>query len=341
MKGNLLYIYPSFSTFVKKDYELINKNFFVKKHQYKQKKNLIGHFVNQVKLFFWLTLNIWTAKKIFIWFADYHSFLPILFAKIFRIESFIVIGGYDVAHIPEINYGSFKNPLRAKLSKFSLENATVNLPVAESLFSDLEIRAPKATGVTLHTGYDKNKFSMKVKEKEKIVLTIGSGNTIQRLKLKGIDFFIEVARLLPEYKFFIVGLGDFSKQVFNEIPENVKIFGFIDGDELIKLYSRSKVYTQFSMREGLPNVVCEAMLCECVPVGFSNGGIPIAMGSEGYLVEEKNSELAANAIKKAMNSDKSAGQSAREHIIKNFPIEKREKKLLNLLKHGYKKETNN
>lgn len=57
------------------------------------------------------------------------------------------------------------------------------------------------------------------------------------------------------------------------------------------------------MREGLPTAVCEAMLCECVPVGTNRYGIPIAIGDTGFYTEYGDVELTAEAIKKALDSN--------------------------------------
>ena len=85
----------------------------------------------------------------------------------------------------------------------------------------------------------------------------------------------------------------------------------------------------FSMREGLPNVVCEAMLSECIPVGFSNGGIPVAIGDAGYILKEKTIESAKKAIRIAMKNEE-LGKAARQRIIKKFPMDNRIKFLHDL-----------
>ena len=80
----VLFIYASFSTFVKNDYEILSKYHKVKRHQYQQGKNLVIHFISQLKLLLWLLKYVWSADKIFCWFADYHSFLPAYFSNLFK-----------------------------------------------------------------------------------------------------------------------------------------------------------------------------------------------------------------------------------------------------------------
>src|SRR5690606_39307412 len=50
-------------------------------------------------------------------------------------------------------------------------------------------------------------------------------------------------------------------------PENVTIVGPRPREALPAEYGAASVYLQLSRSEGLPNVLCEAMACGCIPVG--------------------------------------------------------------------------
>jgi glycosyltransferase involved in cell wall biosynthesis len=237
--------------------------------------------------------NIWSAKFIYIWFADYHSLLPIFFAKILKKKSLLVLGGYDVTYVPELKCGAFSNPLRTFCTKFSIKNATLNLSVSDNIKREILEKVPKTKVKTIYTGYSEDKFIPFPDPKETIVLTVCSVDSLQRVRLKGIDFFVDVARSMPKYKFIIIGLGDNALKYLKDIPKNIEILNRMEQNELICFYQKAKVYAQFSMREGLPNAVCEAMLCECIPVGFNNGGIPIAIGDCGFILKERNVDTAS------------------------------------------------
>ena len=116
-----------------------------------------------------------------------------------------------------------------------------------------------------------------------------------------------------------------SKDDTEEILEKMR------QNKLVEYYQKAKVYAQFSMREGLPNAVCESMLCKCIPVGFNNGGIPLAIGDCGFVLEERNVDRAVKLIEKAINSPENLGEKARERIIEKFPLENRKIKLNNYL----------
>jgi len=330
-RKRILFVYTSFSSFVKTDHEILSKNYNVTKYQFKNSKNLFKMISEQAKLKIFLLLNIWKAKVVYIWFADYHSFLPILFSKVFGKKSILVLGGYDVTYIPELKYGSFSNPIRSFCAKYSIKNVTLNLSVSDNIKRDALKRVPDANIQNIYTGYSKDKFLLNNTEKKNIVLTVGSGDTLQRVKIKGIDFFIEVARKMPDYTFIVVGVGENALKLLKNIPANVEVIGKIKQKKLIEYYQKAKVYAQFSMREGLPNAICESMLCECIPVGFNNGGIPIAIGDCGFILDEKNVSKAVKLIEKAMNSPKDLREKARERIIENFDLGKRERELLELI----------
>ena len=93
-----------------------------------------------------------------------------------------------------------------------------------------------------------------------------------------------------------------------------------------ELYQNTKFYFQGSRLEGLPNSLCEAMLCGCVPIGSKVFGIPDAIGNTGILFDtEKDLEQ----IVEFVNSDLGVYNfsKARNRIIKKYDFSKRVEKI--------------
>ena len=252
-------------------------------------------------------------------------------SKLLRKKSVVVVDGYEVAKVPEINYGLMLNPKSARRVKYVLENADLVLTVDESLKKDA-INNARVNGeniLTVPTGYDYEKFRP-VGGKENLVISVSVGDTWTRVQLKGLDTFVKSAEFLSDVRFLVIGIqGGALKKLQDFASPNVEFLGSLLQDELIPYYQRAKVYCQLSMREGLPNAVCETMLCECVPVGTDVQGVRTAIGDAGFYVPYGDVEATVEAIKKALKSDN--GKAARERIQKMFPIERREKELLRII----------
>jgi len=328
----ILIVHTSHISFVKKDIQILKERKPIQLFFYKPSKKLLPNLINQIKLLLVILANIRQTWLFYIWFADYHSFLPILFARIFRKKSILILGGYDVTYIPEIKYGSFSNPIRSFCSRFSIQNASILLPVDESLINDAKKYVSHFRGkiIPLPTGYSPQ-FWKRTSSKEKIVLTVAICHTFQRFRLKGIDLFIKVAKITPEYRFIIIGMHKKILDQISPLPQNVQVYDKLSPSELQKFYSKAKVYVQISMREGLPNTLCEAMLCECIPVGTNVGAIPKVIDDCGFIVgSRKPSEIKA-AILRAMNSPEKLGKNARNRIATLFPETIRKNRLYSIL----------
>ncbi len=72
------------------------------------------------------------------------------------------------------------------------------------------------------------------------------------------------------------------------------------------------------------------MACGCVPVVTDRGALPEVAGDTGFCVPYGDPKATAEAIEKALNSNK--GKEARERIKNMFGIEKRSEKLIELIK---------
>ncbi|WP_320110814.1 glycosyltransferase [Draconibacterium orientale] len=330
-KSKILFVYSPWTTFTKTDYDILAAKYEVVKYQFKPRKGLIKVAIQFLKQLFFLIFNIWRFDILYIWFGDYHSFLPVLFAKVLKKKSFVVIGGYDVANIPEINYGSLSRPIRKKLTLFSFRYATLCLPVVEGLEEKLKQVCPKAKSQTIHTGYQ---FQLNEKidlatSREKIILTVSITENYQRYMIKGLDRFKELAEKLPEYKFIIVGVKEAAKSLFEPIPENLFLYPPVEQNELISFYKQACYYAQFSRSEGLPNALCEAMLYGCVPLGTNVGGISTAIGHYGLVLKKWDVAQIISYIREPQIN--TTRNKLSEHIINKFEINYRTQALSQLL----------
>lgn len=322
----ILFVRTLKSSFIQMDLELLRKHFDVRVVDFVLSRN----FKSTLMTVFGMIIGILWADVTFSWFAYGHAFWAVLFSKILRKKSVVVVGGGEVANIPEIGYGMLSNPRSTRIVKFVLKNADRVLTVDESL----KIEAIKNVGVngkniqTVPTGYDYEKFKPEG-EKENLVISVSSGDNWGRIRLKGLDTFVKSAKFLSDVTFLLIGIqGDALKKLQDIAPSNIKFIGPISQEELIPYYQKAKVYCQLSMREGLPNALCEAMLCECAPVGTDVQGVRTAIGDAGFYVPYGDEKATAEAIKKALNSNK--GKEARGRIKKMFPIERREKELIEI-----------
>ena len=326
-KKNILFIYPIFSSFVSADYEILSEKYNVVKYQYVHKKKISTHLLNQIKLKFWLFKNIIGADAVYVWFADYHSLLPILFAKLLQKKSFIVLGGYDVTFIPSLDYGSLNNSLRAFCTKQSLKNATVNLAVSNYVANQAIEIVTKAKVELIYNGVNLSKFKSEVGIRKNKILTVGSIDSIRRIKLKGIDVFVKVAIAMPEYEFAIVGITQSMQKELGDIPNNLVMVDQVQQDELFRYYNESKVYCQFSIVEAFCLALAEAMACGCTGVVTDAGALPEVIGDSGFIVDAESMIEIKEKIEEALKlSEKSNFKSVK--IIKdNFDIEYRKEKL--------------
>ncbi len=349
--------YTNNTKFVLNDYEILKQKYEVTLYNTYTKKNILIVFP-LLKQTLYLLFNIHKFKLVFIWFGDYHSFLPVLFAKIFNKKSVIAVGGYDATDIPEIEMGAFnednlRKKIRSRFLKYSLSNADKLLVVDDSLienvntyiYSDDPSKAPVKDGIlnfipgikdkieVVYTGFDEEFFKRDYSvPKENFVLSVGNSFNDNEFIRKGFDMLIEAAKILPEINFVLVGLNrEQIKILCEQNLKNVMLISYVNMDELRSYYNRAKVYAQLSLFEGQPNSLCEAMMMECIPVGSDVNGIPRVIGDTGFIVYKKDKNEIAEKLLLTMNSGPELAKKARERIIENFSLEKRRSRVLDVV----------
>ncbi len=321
MNKNILFLSAYNSTFVHNDREILIKFANVKTIKIPKSRNIFQLVILVCTIF------IETCKTdiIYCWFAELPAFIAVIFARLLHKKTIVVVGGYEVALVPEINYGGMLNPRNVKKVKHILRNADLTLAVSKSSQKEISENFKTEQIQLIYNGVDTDSF-LPGKEKKSIVITVGNV-TKDNLQRKGLETFVKSAKLLPNIEFVLIGkhFDDAGKYLESIASANVKFTGFIDDAELLRYLQLAKVYVQVSAHEGFGISLAEAMLCECIPVVTRKGALPEVAGESAFYVPFNDPEDTAKAIKEALNMK--SGEIFRKHILDNFSLKSREEKL--------------
>lgn len=316
------------STFVIKDERLLSEVSNVQKMICAQPKTVLRFLLEQIKIIGFVLKNIRASKAVVCWFADYHSYFPALFAKWFNKPFYLIQGGYDTTYLPDLDYGVFSNNLRSYMVDYAYQHATLNLPVSQFLAKEIRERYNSEIPIeVLPTGYSVDNTNQW--DKEKSVLTVAGVDTQKRFLIKGIDRFVALAKEMPGIPFTIIGVEQ-SLLNSNNLPDNLIYRETLSKPEVDEYYKKAKVYCQFSIREGLPNAVFEAMSYECTVVGINHSGIAEAVGNAGFLLDEWSVASARQLVESALN-DARKGVEGRVRVMEYFNEDLRRRRLQEII----------
>ena len=345
---NILYFHTGKSSFVNKDIAILSEVGAVKVFSFHVNQKWKTPFVLiQQKLFI---LRFLFSTKLFVaQFAGYHSYLPGLFARLTGKQFIIIAGGTDCVSFPAIGYGNFNKTLLGLFTRISFKLATHASPKHETLISDnytYDKNIPSHQGIkafiknyktpttVIPNGYDNTQFYKSTDKKKNSFITVTGGLEFSfQQQLKGIDLILKVANEFPDCEFTIVGVPQTIKLPITSA--NVKTIQPTKNNELQKLYSEHQFYLQLSMAEGFPNALCEALLCECVPIVSNVFSMPEIIESSGFVLNERNEKLLKVIIDSALSTSNedlaSKGQLARKIISEKYSLNKRKELLLKLV----------
>lgn len=316
------------SSFIKNDYEILKKYFNVDIVQ--PPKTRIGW----LKYPFLIAKKIWHSNISFSWFAGWHSLFPVIISKLFRKKSVVVVGGYDAAYVPEINYGAFTNWKERIPARYVLKHADLLLPVSKFTKDEITEKVRAKRIKLIYNGVDVKKFKPAQKKENNLVITVGALNQ-SNLKRKGIETFVKTASSLPGIRFVVIGkCKDNSIDYLKSInPPNVEFTGFVSDKDLIEWYQRAKVVCQLSYYEAFGMTPAEGMACGCIPiVTRERAGLPEFVKDTGFYVPYGDEKATAKAVKEALNTSDELGARAKERILRYFSLGKRGKELIKLIK---------
>jgi glycosyltransferase involved in cell wall biosynthesis len=287
---------------------------------------------------FFNAASVWqqvrTHDLVFGWFASWHTFLPLLFAKLLGKPSVLIIGGYDLANIPEIGYGHQRGGIRKLVSRRTMRFASAL--VTNSYFSRNEaVRNALICEEQVHAVYHGVPDSFKSLPqgyRARIALTVGNVETAN-LWRKGHEPFVRTAALMPDVNFVLAGAwrDDAIDYLRSIATPNVTFTGRLSNEALLDFYSKANVYVQASLHEGFGMSVAEAMLAGCIPVTTAAGALPEVTGEFGVSINEAKPAVIARAIEEALSYHDAVRTLVRERVLNRFPMHKRGEALERLI----------
>ena len=150
---------------------------------------------------------------------------------------------------------------------------------------------------TVHNFINKETFSGRQRKEEAYIVFVG-----RLSKEKGIENLAGAAKLLPEYRFVVVGNGP-DADLLQGIP-NIELAGFLTGDRLTETMGNAKVLLLPSVcYENCPLSILEAH-CMGVPVvTMASGGMAelVKDGITGTLVREATPEGIADKLRQTLS----------------------------------------
>ncbi|MBL8202843.1 MAG: glycosyltransferase family 4 protein [Blastocatellia bacterium] len=200
-----------------------------------------------------------------------------------------------------------------------------------------EVEPHSAPIHTIYHGLDTKQFAPLEPTPAPIPIVLSVGRFVEK---KGYKYLVEACRVLREqglkFECHIVGGGDAepTKALIQQLhlTDTVIIHSAVTQEELRHIYKSATVFAlacqiiESGDRDGIPNVLAEAMAMELPIVSTDISGIPelVDQRVDGLLVPQKNAEALAKALAELLNDAalrQRLGKAAREKICRIFDAE--------------------
>ena len=325
----IVFIYTTFSSFIENDYNILSRYYDVTKIKYTGITNIID-----------ITKAVLKSDLSFVWFAENKAFFTLILSKLLNKKCVVVAGGYDVACVPDIEYGICNsNKIKQMIAIYVLNHSDAVLPVSKSTMNECFKLMNRQDNIHLiYNGIDIEHFKPGGHKKD-TVITVGGIDEMSSTK-KGLKTFVKASARLPNIKFILIGkynnecIVSYFKSINNK---NIEYTGYVSSDELLEYYQSAKVYVQLSKHESFGVSLAEAMCCGCIPITTNHGALPEVAGDTGYYVDYGNDYATSNTILDALKITDFSKPTKR--ISELFSLEIREEKLINIINAVLSHET--
>ncbi len=318
----ILFITVHSSTFTRVDFEILKSQHSVTYYDYS------SNYLQDLRLIKLIKEN----DLIFFWFISLRFIAPLIWSKLLHRKVVFVAGGYDVASLKELNYGSMSSVWKSLIIRNMIRLSDKVVSVSYSNHKEIVANC-KTSSDKIEMIYHglKPPETISYDNKKDRVITIGFIDKSSYYR-KGIDRFLELANYISEIEFHIIGRID-VKLGREQLPENVITHGYLNKKEFVELLESAKIYIQFSRHEAFGYSLAEAMQYGCIPVVSNSYALPEVVGKTGLIINNfDNYEEIAEEIKKLLkNYSKEMANKCFLRVRNTFSFDERSEKLLNLI----------
>ncbi len=313
-------------------------------------------------IFFGLLKLIKVIKQEKIDLISVHWILPngltaLIASKLTGIPYVVTLPGTDAYLAGKYKFFGWIAKIIAKNSKGLFSNSKWHL----NKILDLGVKVPVEAVITYPV--DTNKFHpskvgvenlrAKYDLKDNLIL-LAVGRLVYK---KGFDYLIKampkVVKKLPNVRLLIGGEGDLYRawkdlSLQQGLEDYVYFIGAIPRDEIAKFYNLADVVVTPSIIDqegnvdGRPLVILESMACGKSQIVTNLPGISDALtnGVNALLVDQKNSDMLAEAILKLLSSPKlrvEMGEANRKLAVERLSVEKIGERYISFFKKAFLK----
>jgi glycosyltransferase involved in cell wall biosynthesis len=240
-----------------------------------------------------------------------------------------------------------RTPLYYAIDKFCIQRYDEVICVSQDLYEEcLRRGVPSPRCHWVHNGIDTEQYRRRqtpLEARRQFRQPLGAtviGAMGRLSEEKGFDLLIRaVSRLLEEgqdIELWIAGEGGQRKELQALIdklgrPERIRLLGQVD--DIHAFFGSLDVFALSSVREGLPNVLLEAMALEVPVVATRIAGIPslVRDGENGLIVEPGSIDALADGVRRLLIHEPlrlDFAAAARRRIEQVFSFEQRMRKIV-------------
>jgi glycosyltransferase involved in cell wall biosynthesis len=270
------------------------------------------------------------ASCVVVWGAAGQAFsLATLFGILSGKRILVFVNGSEVSSRQSRARSSLRTSARFAASRSLLSHVDVMIFPSEFSREELESHThPKMSEVLGH-GVDTDFFTFSRGARD-LVVTVSSSDSNR----KGVDRFLELAKLLSHRRFALVGRACNDPSIAAACPRNVDLVGEVSREKLLSVYQGARYYCQLSRHEAFGVAVAESMSCGCIPVVSDVGALPSVVGDCGFVVQDGDPAKAARMIEASWSADSSLGERAAARIRTSFSLEKRAVRLRRMVSNA-------